>query len=169
MNHQSNASQQNEHGTSKSFRDPRPFPRAIPFTPLTWPTARNLQTQVQQIKTSSKSTVQSGLGTVSQPRASARTTPQNVSHVKVTSKPNGDQKQVTVQFAHNTNDPYFNGASIYLRRAGTPPVKVASGAKSPITFSVPKSNASHSIFVVSDGNWGSTDVLTSPAHRLKLS
>jgi len=164
-----NASQQNENTTAGTFKNPRPFPRATPFTPHTWPIARNLQTQIQQVKTSSKSTVQSGPGTVSQPRTSARTMPQNVSNVRVTSKSNGDQKQVTVQFAHNTNDPYFSGASIYLRRAGTPPVKVASGAKSPITFSVPRSTASHSIFCVSDGSWGSPNVLSSPSKHVKLS
>jgi hypothetical protein len=147
-------------------------PGSIPTTPVIWPAPRHVSNQVQQTKGSAKPQATFVLPTT-QPSVSAvppRTTPQQVSHVRVVSKPPvSGQKSVTVQFNHPSGDPYFSGANVYLRRAGQEPTLVASGAKSPLTFTAPVHAAPHSLFVTSCGNWGETNILTSPSARVRLS
>ena len=148
-----------------------PHPGKIPSTPLLWPTGQHTENKIQQTKSSAKPSNSIVLPTT-QPAKSAvppRTTPANVSHVRVVTKPavNG-MKSVTVQFNHPGGDQYFAGANVYLRKSHGEPVMVASVAKSPATFTVPVSSAPHSVFVSSTGNWGSTDVLSSPSRRVRL-
>jgi hypothetical protein len=146
-------------------------PGAVPTTPLVWPADRQKSNQIQQIKGSAKPQATFVLPST-QPNTSyvpPRTTPQHVSNVRViSSKAVAGNKTVTVQFNHPSNDPYFSGANVYLRRAGQQPTLVASGAKSPLTFTVPVHSAAHVIHVSSVGNWGETSVATSPAHPVRL-
>jgi hypothetical protein len=147
------------------------YPGQIPTTPIIWPTAAHRSNQIQQTKGSAKPQLASTLPTT-QPNASAvpaRTTPASVSNVRVVLRPNGQSKNVTVQFNHPPGDAYFKSANVYLRRSGQQPTLVAAGAKSPLTFSVANNHAPHSIYVTSVGNWGETNVLTSPSHPVKLS
>lgn len=147
-------------------------PGMIPKTPILWPVLRDSQTKIQQNKSSAKPTSLSTLPTTlpSQSPVRARTTPQNVSKVRVVSRQavNG-QKPITVQFTHPNGDPYFAGANVYLKRAGQEPTLVASGTKSPLTFNTPLSAAPHSIYVTSYGNLGETEITTSPSHPVRLS
>lgn len=147
-------------------------PGSIPTTPVIWPAANpHTRNQVQQTKGSAKPQSDTVLPTT-QPNQSAvapRTTPATVSHVRVVSRPPvNNQKTVTVQFNHPAGDPYFAGVNVYLRRAGQQPTLIAGGAKSPVTFTTPTHQAAHAIFVTSVGNWGETDVLTSPSHPVRL-
>jgi hypothetical protein len=147
------------------------YPGAIPATPIIWPTAQHRSNQIQQTKGSAKPQAAFTRPTT-QPSASsvpARTTPAHVANVRVVLRPNGQSKNVTVQFNHPPGDPYFSSANVYLRRAGQQPTLVAAGAKSPLTFSVGNNHAPHSIYVTSVGNWGETNVLTSPSHPVRLS
>lgn len=148
-----------------------PHPGRIPTTPLLWPVAQHKSNQIQQTKGSAKPQVANVLPTTqpSQSAVAPRTTPGPVSHVRVVTKPavNG-QKAVTVQFNHPGGDQYFAGANVYLRRGRGEPVLVASSAKSPIQFTVPINSAPHTIHVTSQGNWGETDVASSPSHRVRL-
>jgi hypothetical protein len=143
----------------------------FPTTPIVWPADRQKSNQIQQIKGSSKPQATFVLPST-QPNTAyvpPRTTPQHVSNVRVISqKAVAGNKTVTVQFNHPSNDPYFSGANVYLRRAGQQPTLVASGAKSPLTFTVPVHTASHVIHVTSTGNWGETSVATSPARPVRL-
>jgi hypothetical protein len=146
-------------------------PGAIPSTPIVWPAPRNTENKIQQTKGSAKPQTFNVLPTT-QPNASAvppRTTPKHVSDVRVVTRPpiNG-MKTVTVQFIHPGGDPYFAGANVYLKRARGQPTLVAGGAKSPLTFTVPVNTAPHSVHVSSVGNWGETDVITSPSRRVHL-
>jgi hypothetical protein len=149
-------------------------PGAIPVTPVIWPAPQHRTNQIQQTKASAKPQSSFVLPTT-QPSASIvppRTTPQHVSNVRVVARPavNG-QKTITVQFNHPSGDPHFQGASVYLKKAGPAqqPTQVASGNKSPLSFTVPVSTAPHAIHVTSWGNWGETNVLTSPSHPVRLS
>jgi len=147
-------------------------PGAIPKAPVVWPAPRQVVNQVQQTKGSAKPQADFVLPTT-QPNASAvasRTTPQAVSQVRVmTRRPVNGQKTVIVQFTHPSNDPHFQGASVYLRKAGGQPTQVASGNKSPLAFTVPVNAAAHAIHVTSWGPWGETKVLTAPSHHVRLS
>jgi len=146
-------------------------PGSIPRTPVIWPADRHQSNQIQQTKGSAKPQAQFVLPST-QPNQSTvepRTTPQHVSHVRIISRAAvAGQKTITAQFNHPAGDPYFAGANVYLRRAGQQPVLVASGAKSPLTFTVPIHTAPHAIYVTSQGNWGETDVLKSPSHPVRL-
>src|ERR1700676_2552068 len=140
-------------------------PGSVPTTPVIWPAPRHVSNQVQQTKGSAKPLTADVLPTT-MPNASAvapLTTPAHVSHVRVVTRPqvNG-QKTVTVQFNHPPGDPYFAGVNIYLKRSGQQHTLVAGGAKSPVTFTVPIHAAPPSVYVSSVGNWGETDVPTSP-------
>jgi hypothetical protein len=148
-----------------------PHPGAIPSSPIIWPVARHVSNQVQQVKGSAKPQIANVLPTTqpSQSSVAPRTTPKHVSHVRVVTRPAaGGQKTVTVQFNHPGGDPYFAGANIYLKRAKGQPTLVAGGAQSPLTFRVPATAAPHAVFVTSVGNWGETDILTSPSHHVRL-
>ena len=119
------------------------FPGAIPKTPIIWPANSHKANQIQQTKGSAKPQASFVLPTT-QPNQSSvapRTTPAHVSHVRVLSRSNGTQKNITVQFAHPSGDPYFASANVYLKRAGQQPTLVAGGAKSPLTFTVNNNNA----------------------------
>ena len=146
-------------------------PGSFPKQPVIWPASRQVRNQVQQTKGSSQPLVNNVLPTT-QPNASAvepRTTPANVSHVRVVSrKAVAGNKTLTVQFNHPSNDPYFSGVNVYLRRAGQQPTLVAGGAQSPVHFTVPTHTAPHTIYVSSISNWGETDVLKSPSHPVRL-
>lgn len=145
-------------------------PGRIPTTPIIWPSTAHRANQIQQTKGSAKPqatnvtpSTQPSLATVA-----PRTTPAQVSRVRVVSKAGSGSKTFTVKFTHPHGDPYFAGANVYLRRAGQEPTLVASGSKSPLTFTAPTSHAPHAIFVTSVGNWGETDVLKSPSHPVRL-
>jgi hypothetical protein len=148
-----------------------PHPGYTPSAPIIWPAERHKSDQIQQTKGSAKPFTANVLPTT-QPNQSAvapRTTPQNVSHVRViTRKAVNGQKTVMVQFNHPGGDPYFAGANVYLRRAGQQPVQVASGAQSPLSFTAPINAAPHSVHVTSFGNWGETDVLTAPSRHVRI-
>jgi hypothetical protein len=92
-----------------------------------------------------------------------------VSNVRVVSQAAvAGNKTITVQFSHPSGDPHFQGASVYLRRADGQPTQVASGAKSPLTFTVPVNQAAHVVHVTSWGPGGESNVLTSPSHPVRL-
>jgi len=146
-------------------------PGMNPRTPVIWPAERQVRNQVQQTKGSS--TPQSSFALPStQPSTavvSPRTTPVNVTNVRVvTRKAVAGQKTVTVQFTHPSNDPHFQGASVYLKRAGGQPTQVASGSQSPLTFTVPVNVAPHAVHVTSFGPWGETNLGISPSHPVRL-
>src|ERR1035437_4159721 len=146
-------------------------PGATPSTPIVWPAPRNTENKIQQTKVSAKPLTANVLPTT-QPNASAvqpRTTPQHVSDVRVVTRaPINGMKTVTVQFVHPGGDQYFSGAQVYLKKANGQPSLVAGGSQSPLTFTVPVSNAPHSVHVTSMSNWGETDINTSPARRVHL-
>lgn len=148
-----------------------PHPGLNPSSVVVWPSNQHQSNQIQQTKGSAKPQASFVLPTT-QPNQSSvqpRTTPQPVARVRVILRPSPGQKVVTVQFAHPPGDQYFSGANVYLRRAGQQPVLVASGAKSPLNFTATSNNAPHSIFVTSVGNWGETNILTSPSTPVRLS
>lgn len=147
-----------------------PHPGSTPSTPVTWPADRQQSNQIQQTKGSAKPQAAFVLPTnqPSQSRVAPRTTPAPVNTVRVVSRKGVGQRNITVQFNHPSGDPYFAGANVYLRRAGQQPTLVASGAKSPLTFTADNHPAPHAIYVTSVGNWGETDVLTSPSHPVRL-
>ena len=146
-------------------------PGSIPSTPIIWPAPRHVSNQVQQTKSSAKPQVATVLPTTqpSQSSVPPRTTPQQVSGIRiVTRRAVNGQKTVTVAFRHPPGDQYFAGANVYLRRANGQPTLVAGGAKSPLTFTAPVNNGAHVVHVTSMGNWGETNVLTSPSHHVRL-
>jgi hypothetical protein len=146
-------------------------PGVIPKSPVIWPADRHQSNQIQQTKGSAKPQAFSVVPT-SQPNQSTvapRTTPAVVSDVRIIRRSAGANKNVTVQFNHPPGDPYFSGASVYLKKANGQPTLVASGAKSPLTFSVPSSAAPHSIYVTSVSNWGETAINASPSSPVRLS
>lgn len=155
-----------------------PYPGHTPSSKIIWPAERQVRNQVQQTKGSAKPQTANVIPTTqpSQSSVAPRTTPQHVSNVRVVTQIDAlpEHRQVTVQFTHPTNDPYFAGANVYLRKTGfTQPVLVAGGAQSPLRFTLPLPNPSNPgayvVHVTSKGNWGETDVVTSPSHPLKLS
>jgi len=143
----------------------------MPSSPVVWPGQRHQSNQIQQTKGTAKAQSSAVIptGQPSVPSVAAPTTPQKVSKVRVVlqSAPPG-QKKVVVQFNHPSGDPYFAGVNVYLKPSGKPAVLVGGGAKSPVTFTTNQSAAPHSILVQSTGSWGSTDLLTSPAHQVLL-
>jgi hypothetical protein len=146
------------------------YPGSIPSTPLLWPAVQHPSNQIQQTKGSAKPQA-TGVQPTTQPNQSTvapRTTPAHVSNVRVVTRNVGGQKNITVQFNHPSGDPYFSGAKVYLRSGTKEPVLVASGSKSPLTFTASNDSAPHAIHVTSVGNWGETDVLTSPSAPVKL-
>lgn len=145
-------------------------PGTIPTTPIIWPAHSHVRNQVQQTKGSAKPQAVTVRPSTQPSRSmvAPRTTPAPVSRVRVVSKSGTGSKTFTVKFTHPHGDPYFSGANVYLRRAGQQPTLVASGAKSPLSFTAPNNHAPHTIFVTSVGNWGETKVLTSPAHPVRL-
>jgi hypothetical protein len=148
------------------------FPGVIPSTPIIWPADKQNQNRIQQTKGNAQPQSANGALPTTQPSVSvvpSRTTPQHVSHVRVVSSPVvAGQKTIRIQFNHPAGDPHFQGASVYLRRAGGQPTLVASGNKSPLSFTVPVNAAAHAIHVTSWGPWGETNVLQSPAAHVKL-
>jgi hypothetical protein len=146
-------------------------PGAMPTTPILWPARQNTDNRIQQTK---GSFVPRGTALPSTqpsiPIVAPRTTPPPVNNVRVVTKPavNG-QKTVIVQFSHPSGSPYFQGASVYLKRSqGGQPTQVASGAKSPLTFTVPVNQANHVVHVTSFGPAGETNILTSPSRPVKI-
>jgi hypothetical protein len=148
-----------------------PHPGKIPSTPILWPVDQHKSNQIQQTKGSAKPLTTNVRPTTqpNQSRVSPRTTPKPVNNVRVVTKPavNG-QKTITVQFNHPGGDQYFAGANVYLKKGKGQPAQVASGAKSPLTFTMPVSTAPHTVIVTSQGNWGETPVLSSPSARVRV-
>src|ERR1700675_1708451 len=107
-------------------------PGAVRSTPIVWPVDRHKSNQIQQTKITSQPQAQYALTTPqpSTPIVAPRTTPKNVTQVRVITRPpvNG-QKTVVGQFTHPANDPHFQGASVYLRKSGGQPTQVAAGNK----------------------------------------
>jgi len=150
----------------------QPHAGSTPSSQVVWPANRQQANQIQQTKGSAKPQT-FDVKPTTQPNQSAvapRTTPGPVTNIRVVStRPANGQKTITVQFNHPAADPYFAGANIYLRRAGSQqPVLVAGGAQSPLTFTVPVHTAPHTIHITSFGNWGETDVKTSPSRPVRL-
>lgn len=146
-------------------------PGDVPKSPIIWPADRQKSNQIEQTKVTARPQATFALPTT-QPATSVvppRTTPAHVANVRVVTRAavNG-QKTVVVQFSHPSNDPHFQGASVYLKKAGGEPTQVASGNKSPLSFTVPVSTAPHALHVVSFGPAGENNVLTSPAHHVRL-
>jgi len=154
-----------------------PYPGYTPSSKLVWPAPSQRLNQIQQTKGSAKPQTANVLPTT-QPNQSSvapRTTPQHVSNVRVVVSTGTlpEHRTITVQFNHPSGDPYFAGANVYLRKAGSAqPVLVAGGAASPLKFTTPLPNPSnpgaYAVHVTSFGNWGETDVMKSPSHPLKL-
>jgi hypothetical protein len=146
------------------------YPGTVPTSPVIWPAPAQRSNQIQQVKITAQPQLTAALPTTqpSQAVVPPRTTPAQVSRIRVVSKTVGDSKTLTIKFTHPAGNHYFQAAAVYLRKGKDQPVLVAGGSKSPLSFTVPKSNAPHSIYVVSQGNWGSTNILTSPSTRVKL-
>lgn len=146
------------------------FPAAVPSQPVIWAENRHQGNQIQQTKGSAKPQITSVIPTT-QPAQSAvppRTTPSPVSSVRIVRRNSGTNRVVTVQFNHPTDNPYFSGANVYLKKANGQPTLVASGSKSPLAFTVASNSAPHSVFVSSVGNWGETDINSSPSAPVRL-
>jgi len=146
-------------------------PGATPKTPVVWPAPRQVSNQIQQTKVTSQPRAAFALPTVapSTPIVAPNTTPAAVSQVRViTRKAVNGQKTVYVQFTHPSNNPYYQGASVYLKKAGGQPTQVASGNSSPLTFTVPVSSAPHAIHITSYGPSGETNILTAPSRPVRL-
>jgi hypothetical protein len=149
-------------------------PGGLPTTPLVWPVDSHVPTQIQQIKGSAPAQQSNVFPTTqpSRPTVAPKTTPGMVSNVRVLTKTvqteYGEKKQVTVQFTHPPNDNYFTGANVYLHKKGAQPTVVASGSKSPLQFTTDISSAPHVVRVTSVGNWGETNVLSSPSAPVSL-
>jgi len=146
------------------------YPGSVPSTPIIWPALSHTRNQIQQTKINSTPRSANVLPST-QPSASmvaSRNTPAPVSRVRIVSQTVGDQKRITVKFTHPAGDIHFQGASVYLKRAGQQPVQVASGSKSPLTFTVAKSSAPHSVHITSFGPWGETNVDTAPSSHVRL-
>ncbi|HVB54958.1 MAG TPA: hypothetical protein VNE63_00805 [Candidatus Acidoferrales bacterium] len=127
---------------------------------IVWPLNQHKSNQIQQVKGTAKAQ-NSQVNPSTQPcvpSVAARTTPQKVSKVRVVLRPGSSgQKSVTVQFNHPSGDPYFSGASVYLRQSGKQPVLVASGHKSPPRPS-PGNFASPLTFNSPSGKTGALDL-----------
>jgi hypothetical protein len=157
--------------TSEHDKPLEHLPGETPSSPILWPVVRGVSNTVQQTKT--RATPQSAnVLPTTQPAAASvpsRTTPAHVSRIRIVSKVVGASKQITVRFAHPPGDSHYQGSTVYLKRGTGQPTQVASGAQSPLTFTVAKSAAPHSIFVSSWGPWGETNPRTSPSARVRLS
>ena len=148
-----------------------PHPGSIPSSPALVSVPSHRANQIQQTKSSAKSLTTSVLPTTqpNQSAVEARTTPAHVSGVRIrTEHAVNGQKNITVRFRHPAGDAYFSGANVYLQRAGQQPSLVASGAKSPLTFTAPVHQATHTVFVTSVSNWGETAIKGSPARHVRL-
>lgn len=145
-------------------------PGSVPTSPVIWPADRHKSNQIQQTKGSAKPQASFVAPSTqpSQPGVPPRTTPQHVNSVRVVTRTANGQKTVSVQFNHPGGDAYFAGANVYLKRAGQQPTLVAGGAKSPLTFTVASTHVPHAVYVTSLGNWGETNVLSSPSRRISL-
>jgi hypothetical protein len=146
-------------------------PGMNPVTPVIWPADRQKSQQIQQTKGSATPQSQFVLPST-QPSNSVvapRTTPPTVTNVRIVSrKAVAGNKPLTVQFDHPSNNPYFSGVKVYLRRAGQQPTLVAGGAQSPVHFTMPTHQAPHSVYVTSVSNWGETAIMSSPSHPIRL-
>lgn len=154
----------------KEIQTPQFHPGKIPSNTVVWPAIHHEANQIQQMKGSAKAQASFTLPTTqpAAPPVAPRTTPGKVSSVRVIQRSGGGQKTVTVQFNHPPGDQYYAGSNVYLRKANGQPTLVASGSQSPITFTTPANAAPHSVFVTSVGNWGETDVLSSPSAAVRL-
>lgn len=96
--------------------------------------------------------------------------PQVVSNISVSvskSGDNNDSRTLRVSFTENTNDPYFTGVNLYMKQGNGNPTLIATGT-SPIIVTIPKSNSPAIITLASNGNWGTTHILTSPGKAVSL-
>jgi len=93
--------------------------------------------------------------------------PQPVSNVSIAIVKSGASRTLRVSFTQNPSDPYFTNAQVYIKQGSGTPTLLASGT-SPIIVTLPQSNASAIVTVVSNGNWGSTPLETSPGTVVSL-
>lgn len=118
----------------------------------------HLQSQIAQVKSA-------GLVTIS---PNTQGVPKTLSNVSVTVKKVGTQRRVTVAFIGNPNDVYFTHAEVYLQIGQSNPSLVAQGSSSPLSFTVSSTNTPAVVIVVSSGNWGRTEISSSPSASLTL-
>jgi hypothetical protein len=93
--------------------------------------------------------------------------PQPVSNVSVSVARSGTLRTLRVTFAQNPGDLYFTGAQVYVKQGTGSPTLLASG-QSPIIVTLNASSAPALLTVVSNGNWGSTPLATSPGKVVSL-
>lgn len=93
--------------------------------------------------------------------------PLAVSNVAVAIVRSGSSRTLRVSFTHNSQDPYFVNAQLYLSQGAFTPTLLASG-QSPIVVTVPRSDIPAVLTVVSNGNWGSTPLDQSPGAAVSL-
>ena len=93
--------------------------------------------------------------------------PLPVSKVSVAIIKSGTNRTLRVSFTENPSDPYFTNAQVYIKQGSGTPTLLASG-RSPIVVTLPKSTVSAIVTVVSNGNWGSTPLETSPGTVVSL-
>lgn len=137
--------------------------RPVRLWNLGLPIVNNLN-QIQTIKASTQSTLVS-------PVAVAPGVAQPVQNVRVTRRQiSPTQLRVAVSFTPNPADKSFQGVNVSLSNVGGSPLRVASGTKSPVVFTVTKSPTalSGSISVQSVGSFGTTSPAGSPGRALTL-
>jgi hypothetical protein len=93
--------------------------------------------------------------------------PQPVSNLSVSISKSGSSRLLRISFTQNPGDPYFVNAQAYIKQGIGTPTLLASGA-SPIIVTLPQSDSPAIVTVVSNGNWGSTPLETSPGMAVSL-
>jgi hypothetical protein len=90
-----------------------------------------------------------------------------VSNVSIAVSKSGSNRTLRVSFTQNPGDPYFVNAQAYIKQGNGTPTLLASGI-SPIVVTIPKNSGPAIVTVVSNGNWGSTPLETSPGTAVSL-
>jgi hypothetical protein len=132
--------------------------------PIRWPVQPNLQTQIQQFKGASQP---SALSPVGLNQVTSANMPKPVQIVKATVTKSGTQRIVMVSFLRSP-DPFFQKVNVYLRQGTQQPILVTASPTSPITFTLPKTNAVSVISVQTEGNWGPIPLSQSPTRAISL-
>lgn len=99
--------------------------------------------------------------------ASTQGLPQAVNNLSVSVAKSGAMRTMRVSFIQNPSDPYFSTAHVYVQQGTAQPTLVASGI-SPVSVSLPQTNAPAKVTVVSSGNWGATPLASSPGKAVSL-
>lgn len=140
-----------------------PHPRTLPSNELSWPDARDVRTQVQQLK----ATAQASHVTAIQPPVTP-SAPLAVSGIRVTRAALGGNRQLTVRFTHNPQDGYFQGVNLYLRQKNRPALVIGAVTHSPAIVTLPKSSLASSVVVQSVGNAANLPLANSPGRAVNL-